>query len=64
MTLRLSDEARAGWEKACLATGVSLTALAEAIGLELYRSPGALGERGPDIVAAARQIDAERRGRA
>jgi hypothetical protein len=44
--------------------GVTLTALVEAIGLELHRTGGsALGERGADIVEAAKAIDLERRRR-
>jgi hypothetical protein len=64
MTLRLSDEARAGWDRACGMAGVTLTALVEAIGLELHRTGGkALGDRGPDLVEAAKAIDLERRRR-
>lgn len=62
MTLRLTDEARAGWEKACVTTGVSLTALVEAIGRDLNDS-GRLLERGADLIEAARVIDLERRRR-
>lgn len=63
ISLRLTPEAHRGLMRACEAAGVTMTALLEAIGLELARNPGSLGERGPDIVAAARQIDQERRNR-
>lgn len=63
LSLRLSDEARAGFERGCLAYGVSVTALVEAIGLKLYEDAKAMGARGEDVVDLARQIDAERRQR-
>lgn len=63
ITLRLSPEAHDGLQRACLAAGVTMTALFEAVGLELDRNPASLGERGPDVLTAARQIDQERRNR-
>lgn len=50
-------------QRACIAAGVTMTALIEAVGLELDRNPQSLGERGPDILAAARKIDQDRRNR-
>lgn len=63
VTLRLSDEARAGLERGCVAYGVSITALVEAIGRTMLTETEMLGKRGADIVELARQIDAERRSR-
>lgn len=63
ITARLSDPAHRAIERACRGGGITITALFEAIGLELDRNPGALGDRGPDILEAARRIDYERRNR-
>jgi hypothetical protein len=63
VSIRLTEEAHAGWARACANSGVTMTALIEAIGLELHRTPSALGDRGPDILAAARAIDHERGSR-
>lgn len=63
VSIRLTQEAHSGWDRACRISGVTMTALVEAIGLELERTPTALGERGPDILEAARQIDWERGSR-
>lgn len=35
ISIRLSPEARAGWERACVRYGITMTAYIEAIGLEL-----------------------------
>jgi hypothetical protein len=63
VTLRLSDEARAGLERGCVSYGVTITALVEAIGRMMLTDTARLGERGADIIELARQIDAERRSR-
>lgn len=55
----LSDEARAGWEQLAETHGVSVTALIEAAGLALAKTPKA----GEKWVAAARRTDAARRRR-
>jgi hypothetical protein len=60
ITLRLSDEARRGWDRTVIRHGVTLTAFAEALGLALLANP----DRPPiDILEHARQIDFERRNR-
>lgn len=63
MNLRLSDDARRGFDNFCTAYGVTLTALVEAIGLEMSRNPSKLAERGEDILTEARRIDFERASR-
>lgn len=60
MNLRLTDEARRGFDTFCQAYGVSRTALLEAMGRELGRNPTKLAQRGADILAEARRIDFER----
>lgn len=62
MNLRLSFEARRGWDRFCREQGVTLTAFVEAIGLELDER-GMVEGRGPQVVERARQIDTERRNR-
>lgn len=62
--MRLSEESRRGWDKVALANGVSLTAFIEAIGLDMAERGIAVENRqGHDIIARARAIDQERRGR-
>lgn len=63
MNLRLTDEARRGYDNFCSAYGVTLTALIEATGRELARNPTKLAERGADILDEARRIDFERGSR-
>lgn len=59
MQVRLTDKARAGWEKAAVEEGATVTALLEAFGLGL-----ADRERLPrHVVKTARQIDKDRRSR-
>lgn len=58
--VRLTDEARAGYDRICLAHGLTETALAEAIGLAF-----ATGKLKPsaEVIREARRIDVERRSR-
>ena len=62
VTLRLSERARTGWERVCLAHGVSMTALAEAMGEELFEH-GVTTDLQRAVIERARQIDMERRSR-
>jgi hypothetical protein len=64
ITVRLTDESLAGWNKVALGAGVSLTAFIEAIGLDMNER-GVIPEnrQGHDILNQARQIDQERRNR-
>lgn len=62
MTVRLSDDARRGWDRTCVNYGVSLTALLESMGRELD-TLGITTERGEVVVQEARRIDQERRNR-
>lgn len=58
--IRLTDEARAGWERLCTRERVTMTALVEAIGLEVADG------REPVTVATierAAAIDRERKNR-
>jgi len=62
MNLRLTPEARRGWEKACRDHGVTLTAFVEAIGLALDEH-GVVPGSALEVIERARQIDSERRTR-
>lgn len=61
VTVRLSPEARKGWEMAALQGGVTLTALVEAIGQTLLEQKGGLTNAA--VLTLARKIDLERRTR-
>lgn len=59
LQVRLTDKARAGWDKAAVDEGATVTALLEAIGLGLAER-----ERLPrHVVRTARKIDKDRRSR-
>ena len=60
VSLRLTEDARRGLDRAAARAGVSLTALLEAFGLLLLEQPDLLLD---EAVERARQIDAERRSR-
>lgn len=60
VTLRLTDDARRGLDRAAITHGVTLTALAEALGRSLDENTRRLP---PEVVEMARVIDAERRNR-
>lgn len=60
--VRLSEEARAGWERACLRYGITLSAYIESIGIELARND-VRTDQGMDVIERARQIDLDRRSR-
>lgn len=62
VTTRISPDSRRGWDRACLAAGVTMTALMEAIGLDLLEH-GIRSDAGREMVERARQIDLERRSR-
>lgn len=62
MYVRLSDDARRGWDRTCVKYGVTLTALLEAMGRELD-TLGITTDRGAVVVEEARRIDQERRSR-
>lgn len=62
VTLRVTDDAHRGWERTTLHYGVTLTALYEAVGLELLEH-GVTTPVGMSVVERARQIDLERRSR-
>lgn len=59
-TVRMSDDARRGFDRTCEHEGVSRTALFEACGRLFDRDPGMCN---PRIIELARQIDRERRAR-
>lgn len=63
VTIRLSPEARLGYERAELSGGVSLTALFEATGLELFDNAPRITEGLLIVLERARAIDLERRTR-
>lgn len=63
VTIRLSPEARRGWDKVTVAQGVTLTALVEAIGLVFDETGLSLLPAAGMVVARAMAIDAERRER-
>jgi len=59
--VRLSDDARRGWERLALRHGVTMSALMEAVGLRLVS-----GDHEPvaaELLELARRIDYERRRR-
>lgn len=58
--IRLTDDARRGWDRVVESEGVSLTALVEAVGLALHERREIIPK---DIIAAARAIDYERGSR-
>lgn len=58
--LRLTDDARQGWDRIVETEGVSLTALVEAVGLALHERRELIPQ---EIIARARQIDYERGSR-
>lgn len=60
MNLRLSPEARRGWDRLSRTEGVSLTALIEALGLELDERRAPTDPYGLAVVERARRIDHER----
>lgn len=60
MNLRLSPEARRGWDRLSSEEGVSLTALIEALGLELDEHRAPTDPYGWTVVERARRIDHER----
>lgn len=62
ITLRLTEDAAAGWNRVTESNGITMTAYAEAIGLSMYEH-GIHTEAGRLIIERARQIDAERRSR-
>lgn len=59
--MRLSEEARRGWEALALRHGVTMSALMEAVGLRLVS--GANEPVPPELLELARKIDFERRRR-
>jgi hypothetical protein len=63
VTVRLSDEARSGWERVCEHEGVSLTALMEAIGCVFHETGVTQLPAAGMVLERARRIDAERRTR-
>jgi hypothetical protein len=63
VTMRLTPGARAGYEKVCLAQGVTLTALMEAIGCVFLESGVRELPAAQMVLDRARMIDAERRSR-
>lgn len=63
MTVRLSEEAKRGWDLVCRRHGVNMTALMEAFGLEMLEHGLDSEPQTNRIVERARQIEAERRGR-
>lgn len=58
--MRISDEARRGFDRLATRHGVTLTALLEALGQLVEAQPDALP---PEVIDAARRIDFERRSR-
>ncbi len=58
--IRLTDDARAGWDRLCAAERVTMTALVEAIGLELGDGRNVVTRRAIDRAA---DIDRERKSR-
>ena len=60
VSLRLSDEARRGLDRAATSSGVTLTAMVEAFGRLLDADPSLLLD---EAVALARRIDFDRRSR-
>lgn len=64
ITVRLTEDSLDGWYRVALGAGVSLTALMEAIGLDMAQR-GVVPEnrQGQEILVNARKIDQERRNR-
>jgi hypothetical protein len=60
ITIRLTHDARAGWERVTLAHGVTLAGLLEAFGLEFQAHAGDVRA---EVIEHARRIDFERRSR-
>lgn len=60
MNLRLTFDARRGWDRVCRDNGVSLTALVEAIGLEMDDRHQPIP---PEVIELARTIDHDRKTR-
>ena len=58
--VRLSEDARRGWDRLCTDNGCTLTAVLEALGRELDAGRSPVPER---VLKAAREIDRERRSR-
>lgn len=58
--LRLTEDARAGWDRACSAHRVTMTALAEALGLAMRDDVDLVPV---EVVERAAEIDRERRSR-
>lgn len=58
--IRLTDDARAGWDRFCADERVTLTALIEAIGLELAGRNAVIA---PAVVERAAAIDRQRKSR-
>lgn len=58
--LRLTEASRAGWDRACLRHRVTMTALAEALGLALAEDVDLIPS---EVVDRAAVIDRERRSR-
>lgn len=58
--LRLTEESRAGWDRACSTHRVTMTALAEALGLALAENVDLVPR---DVVERAALIDRQRRSR-
>lgn len=65
VTLRLTQEARRGWERIALRHGLTLTALAEAIGQAFDERPDVMASvpEWQQVIAEAQRIDQERRSR-
>ena len=59
-SVRISDEARRGFDRLATSHGVTLTALLEALGQLIESTPDAIP---PEVIDAARRIDFERRSR-
>lgn len=57
---RLSDEAKAAWERLCISEGVTITALIEALGRDLDEGGWTPSRR---VFSEARRIDRARRSR-
>ncbi len=58
MAARVSDEAKAGWDRFCDANGVTFSALLEATGLLIYQGKPAV--HSDEVIELARAIDRER----
>lgn len=60
VSIRLSDDARRGWDVASKRHGLPLSALLEAMGRHISRGEVLLP---PEVVATAHEIEFERRSR-